>query len=102
MKYIETSRVNKLDTIVKLDGVLKNSSSISINTALKIAGDKRYDGRIAARALYEEIACCEALLGEIDEDDRENALADVRALYDEDDDSLSRAMLGFIRDVLSY
>lgn len=101
MKYIENNRANGFDTISKLDGVTKCAAAITANTACEVSDDKRYDGRTAARALYEEIAFCEALLDEIDEKDRESALADVRAWLDEEDRSMrERAMLGFLRAVL--
>ncbi len=69
MKYVENNRADKFGTFTQLDGIMKCSAAIATNTALKVAGDERYSGRIAARALYEQIAFCEAGLAKLDEKD---------------------------------
>lgn len=97
MKYVENNRADKFDTFIQLDGIMKCSAAIATNTALKVAGDERYNGRIAASALYEQIAFCESMFEGFDETDREKALEDVRAWFNTDDDSISRAMFGFVR-----
>lgn len=97
MKYVENNRADEFGTFIQLDGIMKRSAAIATNTALKVAGDERYSGRIAARALYEQIAFCESMLEGFDEEDREKALGDVRAWLDTEDDSISRAMFCFVR-----
>lgn len=97
MKYVKNNRADEFGTFTQLDGIMKCSAAIATNTALKVAGDERYNGRIAARALYEQIAFCESMLEGFDKEDRKKALGDVRAWLDTEDHSISRAMFGFVR-----
>lgn len=50
MKYVKNNRADEFGTFTQLDGIMKCSAAIATNTALKVAGDERYNGRIAARA----------------------------------------------------
>lgn len=54
MKYVKNNRADEFGTFTQLGGIMKCSEAIATNTALKVAGDERYNGRIAARALYEQ------------------------------------------------
>lgn len=52
--------------------------------------------------LYEQIAFCESMLEGFDEEDRKKALEDVRAWFDKEDRSISRALFGFIRTSANF
>lgn len=96
MKYVENNILNRISTILKLSEIMRSTKAIVENTACKVSGDKRYDGRIAARALYAEIAACEAMLEEIDEQTREKALSDIRAGLDEKKSQRAQEMLAAV------
>lgn len=102
MKYVKNNRADEFGTFTQLGGIMKCSAAIATNTALKVAGDERYNGRIAARALYEQIAFCESMLEGFDEEDRKKALEDVRAWLDKEDRSISRALFGFTRTSANF
>lgn len=96
MKYVENNILNRISTSLKLSEIMRGTKAIVENTACKVSGDKRYDGRIAARALYAEIAACEAMLEEIDEQTREKALGDIRAGLDVKKSQRAQEMLAAV------
>lgn len=97
MKYVKNNRADEFGTFTQLDGIMKCSAAIATNTALKVAGDERYNGRIAARALYEQIAFCgRCSRGSTRRTARRPSGTCARG-SDTEDHSISRAMFGFVR-----